>query len=306
MIKPISCTIEITLRCNLRCKTCFANSSLKADAPEIPISKLSSLVDELATMGIKSFLLEGGEPTIHRDFPLLLECFSKQGVKPGIATNGTLLNDELCLRMHELGLRHNIYVSLDGVDAETYQLVRNNNAFSTVIKGINCLQKYGIHFAVSMVVVKYNISQIPKMYELARSLGASFLNLIRFNLEGRGVNNADELQINESSFDELCIPWIEKWGGRMGFFGENCILPIDPQINLTFPNEDDLRRFVVIHANGDVKLGRASGGVPIGNCLSSDGFKGVWHGEEAKKYLSNMTSTDFFELIQYRRKNLIS
>lgn len=299
-ITPISATIEITRRCNLICKTCFASAINDKNAPEIDINTMKNIIDELYNMGVRSFLLEGGEPTLHTNFISILKHFVLRKIKPGIATNGTHLTSEFCRNLSEIGIHHNVYVSVDGSDATTYQKVRGVNAFKKVIAGINNLKNNKISFAISTVVVNHNVEQIFQLYELCQKVGATFLNLIRFNLEGRGMSNAKELMVKEHRFDEMCKQWISTWGGQIGFFGENCIIPINQRVSILLPNEKDMRKFIAISSDGEVKIGRASGGLPIGNIYENK-FVDIWNSDKAKHFLEGITVSEFKDLIEKRR-----
>lgn len=300
MIAPKSATIELTHRCNLCCKTCFANSSQAASAAFLPIGTLYPLIDELLDMGVSSFLIAGGEPLLYGQFLQVLEKILARGIPPGIATNGLLLTQDLCEQLRDVGVGHNVYVSLDGSNRRTYRYIRGVDAFESVLKGLANLAKVRIKFAVSTVVVRPNASEIPSIYEIASRYQASYLNLIRFNLEGRGIVHAEDLRLRKETFQDLTRRYANQWGGRIGFFGENCIIPVCASALPSLPDETDMRQFVVIRANGDVRLARASAGIQIGNVFSEKGFKAIWRSNTARRYLDDMDAQAFMELVQQK------
>jgi MoaA/NifB/PqqE/SkfB family radical SAM enzyme len=300
VLHPRTASIEITRRCNLACKTCFADSTSDRSQPQLDIGQVVDLVDELVSSGVSSFHIGGGEPTLHPGFLDIVRRIRAHGAVAGFSTNGTLLAQGLVDRMAAFGVRDNIFVSLDGPDSASYRLVRVSPAFDTVVAGLRRLRRAGLRFAVSMVVCEPTAHLIPQAYQLGSDLGAEFLNLIQFNLEGRGGRFWSELQPGRD-FAEICEPYLRRWHGRMGFFGENCILPISPNLRISLPEETDLRTFVAISAKGDVSLGRASAGVRVGN-IRDGGFRAVWGGAAAAAYLrADVSAAEFLQEITARR-----
>jgi len=261
---------------------------------------LYPLIDELLDMGISSILIAGGEPLLYGQFLQVLERILAGGIPPAIATNGLLLTLDLCEQLRDVGVGHNVYVSLDGSNRSTYKHIRGVDAFESVLRGLENLAKVRIKFAVSTVVVRPNASEIPRIYEIASRYHASYLNLIRFNLEGRGIVYANELQLRNETFQDLSARYANQWGGRMGFFGENCIIPVCASALPSLPEETDMRHFVVVRANGDVRLGRASAGIQIGNVFSEKGLGAIWRSNTARRYLDDMDAQDFMELVQQK------
>ena len=84
-------TVDILLPfCNLRCPYCHAHELvLNAQGMETlnlddVLSRLESMADRVGTV-----CLTGGEPTIHRDLPAMLEAFETAGFRTCVETNGT-------------------------------------------------------------------------------------------------------------------------------------------------------------------------------------------------------------------------
>ncbi len=111
VLRPRTAAIEITRRCNLTCKTCFANSTSDRGLPQLGTGQVVDLVDELVDLGVSSFHIGGGEPTLHPGFLDIARHIRARGVIAGFSTNGTLLTQELVDRMAAFGVRDNILVS---------------------------------------------------------------------------------------------------------------------------------------------------------------------------------------------------
>ena len=89
----MSCTtsidVLITEKCNGHCSHCI-NKEFRNDA-ELTINDFSALCDLLPSYGYSQIRLMGGEPTIHRDFKLIVEM--AQSIFPKVIVLTNAIND---------------------------------------------------------------------------------------------------------------------------------------------------------------------------------------------------------------------
>jgi radical SAM protein with 4Fe4S-binding SPASM domain len=76
-----------------------------------------------------------GEPTLHRNIVKFFRMAKENGHLIHLNTNGQLLNETLIKDLIELGL-DSIKFSFQGVDEKTYQEMRQDSSFSTLINNI--------------------------------------------------------------------------------------------------------------------------------------------------------------------------
>jgi radical S-adenosyl methionine domain-containing protein 2 len=112
-----SVNYHLTKACNMKCKFCFATFK---DIPNIKIDVNHSkeLITAFAEYGFTKITFVGGEPTLVRDLPELLEYAKKKGLITSFVTNGALLAkqemfDVLTSNVDWIGL------SIDSLDADT-------------------------------------------------------------------------------------------------------------------------------------------------------------------------------------------
>ena len=75
--------------CNLRCPFCYSHQ-LVLSPDSLQTLELDDILKRLSQIDqIEGICISGGEPTIHRDLPALLEVIRKAGFKAKIDTNGT-------------------------------------------------------------------------------------------------------------------------------------------------------------------------------------------------------------------------
>ncbi|CAB4951587.1 unannotated protein [freshwater metagenome] len=115
---------DIVEVCNLRCPTCFTDSSPDLGGI-VPVESILANVDQrLARENgrIDVVMLSGGEPTLHPELPRLLdELAARNIVRILINTNGLLVarDDDLIALLHRHRDRVEVYLQFDGLRAES-------------------------------------------------------------------------------------------------------------------------------------------------------------------------------------------
>src|SRR5512139_3132120 len=84
---PQSVGVEITSRCNLACLHCF-NRSGAGSTQELSLADSVYLFDQMQTWGNTEVRISGGEPTLHPDFPAIVDATVKRGLRVSLNTNG--------------------------------------------------------------------------------------------------------------------------------------------------------------------------------------------------------------------------
>ena len=70
--------------CPKGCSFCFIPGQIKLMDREMPLENVRRLIDDL---GFKHFQVQGGEPTLHKQFPEILQLFKDRGVTCNILSN---------------------------------------------------------------------------------------------------------------------------------------------------------------------------------------------------------------------------
>jgi uncharacterized radical SAM superfamily Fe-S cluster-containing enzyme len=115
---------DIIETCNLRCPTCFTDSSPELRGV-VPLADVLANIDQrLARENgrLDVVMLSGGEPTLHPDLPRLLdELVARNIVRILINTNGVLLarNDNLLEVLRRHRKRVEVYLQYDGLRSES-------------------------------------------------------------------------------------------------------------------------------------------------------------------------------------------
>ena len=93
---------EITRRCNLGCVHCRSSSDLIAeDHPDFSFATAKSILDDIASYASPVVVLSGGEPLLRADVFDIARYGTDLGFRMCLATNGTLVTDEICMKIKQ-------------------------------------------------------------------------------------------------------------------------------------------------------------------------------------------------------------
>ncbi len=184
---PAEVVIAVTKRCNLSCKHCSIS-----DFPdeELSTDECMSLIEEAAKMGHVKFAFTGGEPLIREDIYDLIEYAASFDMQVVMATNGTLINEDVARKLKSAGLER-AAISIDGVGSFHDEFRGVSGAFAEMMKGISACKRAGLAFQLFTTVSRLNYEEIPGIIRLADELDAFRIYLIYLIAVGRGRNISD-------------------------------------------------------------------------------------------------------------------
>ena len=206
---PVNLTWEVSLACNLRCTTCLSSSGEPAHG-ELTTAEALDLVEQVHQAGVFQINFGGGEPFMRPDFDQILAACHSRGIMTCISTNGTLIDAARVARLSKSKGLVAIQVSLDGARPETCDAIRGKGVFNRAIEAVKLLAATAIPTSINTVLTTQNASEIPAMYELARSLSVS-LRVSRFRPSGRGAENWENLRPTPSQLIEFS-EWLANSG----------------------------------------------------------------------------------------------
>ena len=110
---------EVTGACNLRCIHCHAVSG-KADPDELTTDEGKRLIDMIAANSeFRTLIYTGGEPLVRPDIFELLKHSQQAGLANIIATNGTLIDEEMAFKLKDHGVVCNA-ISIDAANPDIH------------------------------------------------------------------------------------------------------------------------------------------------------------------------------------------
>jgi len=177
---------EMTTACNLRCIHCHASGG-KPSTDELTTREAKRLLEQLAEIReFRMMAFTGGEPLVRNDLFELLAYSKALGFTNTIATNATIVDETVARRLR----RHGVVVaavSLDGIDAETHDMVRGlPGSFEAAVQGMRALRRAGILLHINITAMEYNMKQMKQLMALVDKLGAGILLMYQLVPVGRG------------------------------------------------------------------------------------------------------------------------
>jgi cyclic pyranopterin phosphate synthase len=166
--------ISVTDRCNFRCFYCrSADPENYREHDEIlSWSELERLGRVFRNLGIRKVRVTGGEPLVRDGVENFIAQLHALGFPDlSITTNGFLLGDR-CEKLLAAGLNR-INISLDSLDAVRFERITRTKTFSSVMAGIEAVQKSRLAPAkVNAVLVRgFNDDEVESFAEFARERG---------------------------------------------------------------------------------------------------------------------------------------
>ncbi|MCR5135832.1 MAG: radical SAM protein [Oscillospiraceae bacterium] len=163
--------LEVTARCNLRCRFCFARGGERTDIPDPDLGELKrSIRDIVQQCGQPLLQLSGGEPTLRDDLDELVRFAREAGCSyVQLNTNGIRLAQEpkYAERLAEAGLDI-VFLQFDGTRDEVYETLRGAALLETKTEAIRICGALGIGVTlVPTVVPGVNDSDLGDLVALA-------------------------------------------------------------------------------------------------------------------------------------------
>jgi len=196
---------EVTRRCNLSCVHCRSASTMGSFDTAFNTDEAKKLIDDIASFSSPVIVLSGGEPLLRQDLFEIAGYGSDKGLRMCIATNGSLVTDEICEAMKKARIKM-VSMSLDGSAAATHDNFRNQpGAFEGVVRAAGLFNKHGIEFLINSSFTKRNQKEIPEVMKVAKGLGAKAWYMFMIVPTGRGEEIMAEL-ISKEDYEDI-LKW---------------------------------------------------------------------------------------------------
>src|SRR5512144_860105 len=95
MKAPRRVDIEITSRCNLRCRYCYFFDNPDSGYGDLPAGEWLTFIEELGNCSVMAVCLLGGEPFMRKDLPQIIEGIVRNRMRFSVLTNGGLVDNDI-------------------------------------------------------------------------------------------------------------------------------------------------------------------------------------------------------------------
>ncbi|CAH0525532.1 GTP 3',8-cyclase MoaA [Vibrio hippocampi] len=162
--------LSVTDVCNFRCTYCLPDGYQPPGRKRpafLTLEEIKRVVTAFADCGTSKVRITGGEPSLRKDFPQIIEAVANtQGIrKVATTTNGYRMAKQVAT-WREAGLTH-INVSVDSLDPRMFHQITGENKFFDVMAGIDRALEIGYpQVKVNVVLMKdRNAKQLPEFLQ---------------------------------------------------------------------------------------------------------------------------------------------
>ena len=175
-----------TRTCNLHCAHCYTDSHDRRYPEELTTDEALAMVDDLADLGSPVLLISGGEPLRRQGLLTVAAHARERGMRVVISTNGTLITDEVAVRLAAVGVSY-VGISIDG-RPETHDRFRGMpGAFDASMRGIEACQRLHLKVGLRFTLTRANQADLPWLFELMERRGVPRLCIYHLAPTGRGA-----------------------------------------------------------------------------------------------------------------------
>lgn len=291
---PVLVSFGITRECDLECPHCYSDSG-ERDAEELSTEEAKRVITEIADLGAKIIILDGGEPTLRDDLVDLVAHANDSGLKVVMGSNGMSLTEELVSRLLSAGCG-GIAISLDGADSRTHDGFRGlDGGWEKTIQGAKNCANVGMPFQIAPLMYRDNWTQLEDIVSKAKDLGANAVEVFDYVPAGRGRGRTEfELETNQR---KRIIDQVIRWQSKGDITYRVVALPqYWVQVEREVPEDEILEkytrsccmagtRYITILPNGDV-IPCMVLQVKLGN-VRENTLKEIWHDSPILRTLRN-------------------
>ncbi|MFH1435168.1 MAG: radical SAM protein [Pseudomonadota bacterium] len=278
---PVSCMINLTRRCNLRCRHCY---QVKRGGKELTARQWSAALRDLADTGVLLLTFSGGEPLVRKDFFSIARAARKLHFSIRLKTNAWLLDEKKADFLADTGFEQ-VQISLYSLKPEAHDgITGRKGSLDRVLRAARMLRERGVSVHLSMPMMDVNAAEIPRMAAFAGQEGFEYG--VDPNLTVCEDGSCSPVSLRQSSESMVSIY------GNAGFVDKRALRRA-VRSRIKKPDEPVCgvgTSGIVIEPPGDV-LPCVMLNLPLGN-IGRARLKDIWDGNPLLKLVRGITWSD--------------
>jgi AdoMet-dependent heme synthase len=289
---PLIMSWNVTRKCNMKCSHCYINATEKKVDNELNTEEAKVLMDQICQVSRPLLVLSGGEPLLRPDIYALIEYGAAKGLKMGLGSNGSLIDDAVAGKLKAAGIA-TVSISIDSNIPSQHDEFRGvTGAWEKAVNACKALRKNNVLVQVNTTLTQQNYNQIDDIMTLAEGIGVENFHLFFLVPTGRGTKLAD---ISPQMYEDMITKTFAKTSKHRLNVRPSCA----PQfMRIAQGMGLDMRQWIRgciagmyycrIYPNGDVTPCPYLP-VKLGN-IREQSFKDIWFGSEVFKALRDCNS----------------
>ncbi len=188
---PLVMSWNVTRECNMKCSHCYINATEKKLTNELTTQEGKNLMDQICQVSKPLLILSGGEPLLRPDIYELIEYGASKGLKMGLGSNGSLIDDTIATKLKAAGIA-TVSISLDSnIPAQHDEFRGVDGAWEKAVNACKALRKNNVLVQVNTTLTQQNYNQIDDIMSLAEGIGVENFHLFFLVPTGRGAKLTD-------------------------------------------------------------------------------------------------------------------
>lgn len=186
--RPLSLLCELTYRCNLQCPYCSNPLVLQKYRDELMTADWQQALQQAAELGVVQTHFSGGEPTLRRDLPEIVQAASHLGLYTNLITQGTFLDDALLDALLAAGLDH-VQISIQAPEAELADRIAGAAVHAKKVEVLRRVGNRDVALTLNCVLHRLNHDAIEDAIAFAERLEIRRLELANVQFYGWAYRN---------------------------------------------------------------------------------------------------------------------
>ena len=197
---PLVMSWNVTRECNMKCSHCYINATDKRLNNELTTQEAKNLMHQIYEVSRPLLILSGGEPLLREDIFELIKYGSKIGLKMGLGSNGSLIDEKTARKLKKSGIT-TVSISLDShIPAQHDEFRGVSGAWEKAVEACKALRKNNVLVQVNATLTQQNYNQIDEIMSLSESIGVENFHLFFLVPTGRGNKLTD---ISPEKYEEM-------------------------------------------------------------------------------------------------------
>lgn len=199
---------------------CYNPLDFAKDGQELSTGEWLRVLREGRTLGAVQLGLSGGEPLLRDDLEILVAEARNLGYYSNLITSGVGLNETRIRTLKEAGLDH-IQLSFQDSTRELNDFLSSTRTFELKSKVAKLIKAHGYPMVLNVVLHQLNVDHVGEILEMARGMGADYVELANTQYYGWAYLNRDRLLPTREQLEraeEVTNRFRERMGEKMRIF----------------------------------------------------------------------------------------
>jgi radical SAM protein with 4Fe4S-binding SPASM domain len=206
---PLNATLELTQRCNIRCRHCYnfdRDQPREAcdQRPELSTAEILDAITALQRAGCLFLSFTGGEALLHPDLFTFLDHAAGLNMAVQLLTNGLLLRPgmaaELASRKNLLGVSVSLYGATAAVHDDVTQVP---GSFARTWAGARLMREKGVSVRLKFIVMRLNAHETAQMMADAEAGGFPYMIDLTVTARHDGSRGSLDTRVDEGQLEGL-------------------------------------------------------------------------------------------------------